>query len=356
MRQALADHVGQLGEPGLRGQIAARDDADLRERAARGVGVLHHTARALGDVQDEDAACTGGLQHLEEILALIGEVPAAVRLEHQALERGPEEVLEDVAGDARIDPERRDVRREAGLHVEGATVAREEQLAAHLHVDAHPHQGGQVRRLEGVEAGRVVLARAVAAEELVVEVDAHLGDGPAERRRVRREAQRSEEVVEAIVPQLHQGDLRAREDHRLLQPLEHEAQGRGGVRHGVGAVEDHEAVVVLHARADVAGDLRPRREIEVRRVQERLVLDHLVLHASSVSKGGRGEAGKGRVTELRQLLEELGERRAVGLVAARPLAHADRAAGVEEEDLGRFVGISVHGVQRETPQDGSVAA
>lgn len=81
--------------------------------------------------------------------------------------------------------------------------------------------------------------------------------------------------------------------HRLAQVLEHEAEGAGGIRHGVRAHAHDEAVVVVVRAADVHGDLSPVRGTEARAVQQRLFFFHRGIIRRE-GGGGGGARGGGR--------------------------------------------------------------
>ncbi len=63
-----------------------------------------------------------------------------------------------------------------------------------------------------------------------------------------------QEVVSTVTAQLKDGDLRASKDDWLGQVFHHERQCRGGVRHGVGTVEDDKTVVLLVLRLRETGN------------------------------------------------------------------------------------------------------
>ena len=61
--------------------------------------------------------------------------------------------------------------------------------------------------------------------------------------------------------------LRPREDDRAVDMLKHIVEGGGGVRHGIRAVGDNDAVVCLTAVGNAPGDLLPVRWGDVGRVE-----------------------------------------------------------------------------------------
>lgn len=71
--------------------------------------------------------------------------------------------------------------------------------------------------------------------------------------------QGTQEIVDAIVADLGERDLRAGDDDGLGEILEHERQGRSRVAHGVGAMQHHERIVVVVAGVDVGRDALPVR-------------------------------------------------------------------------------------------------
>ncbi|MNQ72242.1 hypothetical protein D3C85_869410 [compost metagenome] len=147
--------------------------------------------------------------------------------------------------------------------------------------DAGIEQRRVVRRIEGVEAVRVHLLAAVAAIELIVEKQRHLVD-----RVVGRDVEGVEQVLLAVGAQLGERDLGAGDDDRLVQIFEHEGEGRGGERHGVGAVQDHEAVVLLVVVTNVLGDALPVRRGHVGGVDEGGIFVNMIIrHLRPVELG-----------------------------------------------------------------------
>jgi hypothetical protein len=118
---------------------------------------------------------------------------------------------------------------------------------------------GTAGRPEGVEAPGVEFGRAAAAVELRPEGDAHLGQ------RLRGEVASVDEVVAGVGAHLRQRPLGAGEHHRPVDPTQEEGHRAGRVRHRVGAVHHHHALVpqrpgvVARAqpRVDGLGDLHP---------------------------------------------------------------------------------------------------
>ena len=177
--------------------------------------------------------------------------------------------------------------------------------------------GGQVRRSECVEAAGVGLDGAVAAQEDPAEADADLGQTLAGR-----DHQRGQEVAAGVVAGLAHRDLRAGEHHGLGQAFEHERQCRGGVGHGVGAVEHDEAVMGLVVPGDDLTDRVPIPWRHVAAVEQPVELvNHELRHALAA--------------QLRHRPHQLGQQARRRLVAFGASAHADRAAGIDHVDAAR---------------------
>ena len=125
------------------------------------------------------------------------------------------------------------------------------------------------------------LLAAVAAIELVVEEQRHLVD-----RVVSRDIEGVEQVLLTIGAQLGQRDLGAGDDDRLVQIFQHEGERRGGERHGVGAVQNDETVVLVVVALDVFGDALPVRRGHVGGVDEgRIFVDMVIRHLGAVELG-----------------------------------------------------------------------
>ena len=161
-----------------------------------------------------------------------------------------------------------------------------------------------------------------------MEVEAHLVDAAGGG-----DGHGGDEVVPSVAAQLAQGDLGAGVDHGLVQPLQHEGQGGGGVGHGVRAVEHHEAVVVVIPLGDGAADHVPLPHGDVRGVQQGIELHQIPLRHVRVAQLGDGL----------QRAEEGAGVRGEAVLAGH---HADGAAGIDDADAlslshGRLLKIDV---------------
>lgn len=67
----------------------------------------------------------------------------------------------------------------------------------------------------------------------------------------------NERIIERMDKPYREGNERASEDDGLGEVAAHEGEGGGGVGHGVGAVKDNEAVVLVVVLVDVLGDPLP---------------------------------------------------------------------------------------------------
>lgn len=160
-----------------------------------------------------------------------------------------------------------------------------------LNVDAERSKRRQIGRGESVEFVGGLLVRAIAAKELIIEEEADLGDGERAS-----EQEGAEEVVDCVVPKRCEGDLRARDDDRLAgrwsdedsllgwdapQVLEQEGQSRSGIGHRIGTVKDDESVVVTVVALDIGGHIEKRLDVDIRRVDQLLVLKNGVCEGFS---------------------------------------------------------------------------
>lgn len=147
--------------------------------------------------------------------------------------------------------------------------------------DAGIEQRRVVGRIEGVEAVGVHLLAAVAAIELVVEEQRHLVD-----RVVGRDVEGVEQVLLPVGAQLGERDLGAGDDDRLVQILQHEGERRGGERHGVGAVQNDETIVLVVVVTNILGDALPVRRRHVGRVDEGCIFVNMVIrHLGTMELG-----------------------------------------------------------------------
>ena len=103
-----------------------------------------------------------------------------------------------------------------------------------------------------------------------------------------------------------------------MQILEHEGEGRGGVGHGVGAVKDNEAVVVVVVVGDAPGNVCPVVRVHVGGVDRRMeldVVDDVVQHL-----------------DLGDILDEMSEVEGLEGLGLRVFNHTDGSAGIDYED------------------------
>ncbi len=128
-------------------------------------------------------------------------------------------------------------------------------------------QRREVRRGKSIKAIRMRFGGTVATIQAVVKEQAHFIN-----REVGGHVQGIEQVDLPVGTQLRQGDLRAGHDHRFTEVFQHERERRGGKRHGVGAMQDHETIILIVVRLDVVGDMLPVFRGHVGRVHQRVIL------------------------------------------------------------------------------------
>ena len=206
-------------------------------------------------------------------------------------------------------------------------------------------EGAQVGRVEGVEAAGAYLHRPVSPHQLVVKVDADLGDGI-----ITRKDQRVDDVVPAVAPRLKARDLGAGDHHGLAEVLEHEGERGGCVGQRVCAVEDHKAIVEVVDLANVSGHPRPVGHAHIGRVHQVIPLvdgvgnpldvgdhrkhEHVVIAQSLGRKLLVVECAQGPEVALQLVLGGDED------VFAVP-GHADGAARVEDEHLTNQPGVHI---------------
>ena len=160
-------------------------------------------------------------------------------------------------------------------------VESEVYLAEH-NVQVHVGQGRVVERLEGAEVRGADLRRAVAAPQMAPEGDGHLlHHGLAGLGTGRGDLQRRDEVLGAVLADLADGQLASREHHRFGQTRQHERERRGGVGHGIGAVQHDEAVEVLVTVGDHGRYPSPAGRVHVRGVDGRVHLHVIEIEAEA---------------------------------------------------------------------------
>ena len=154
---------------------------------------------------------------------------------------------------------------------------------------------------------------------LIFEEDAHLGDdGAAGLVLVGGNLDAGEEVFLTVGAKLEDGELGAGDDDGLAEVLEHKTEGGGGEGHGIGAVENDEAVVAVVAVGYHAGQFHPVLGLHIARVDGRV-------------EGGEVDV----VLEAAELGHMAAEVRQVEVFEGARLGvfhHADGTAGVDDED------------------------
>ena len=124
-------------------------------------------------------------------------------------------------------------------------------------VDADFGQRRVVVGTEGAQGFGAAFGGAVGAEKPVLEIERHFGDlGPVADARS-GDFDGRDEVLAPVGAQHADRDLAPGENHRFAEVFEHETQRRGRVGHGVGAVQDYEAVVVGIAFDDDIANAHP---------------------------------------------------------------------------------------------------
>ena len=257
----LALQVHQLGDGRLHRTVVAADDAGLLEVVARVVAShLHAALQALANVDDHLAAPVGLLQGTDEPGALRGIAAAVGTHDDGPQARRVDDITHEVLAESREERQDEHVGVELVVHLQlSAVVGAMDELLMVADLHTGIGQMGVVERLEGIELVGALLRGAVAAHQVAVEVDAHLGH---HRRAVLMvgscHLDAGDEVLLAVGAQHADGQLAAGEDDGLRQVLEHKGEHAGRERHGVGAVEHHEAVIVGIAVGNGVGQLRPQ--------------------------------------------------------------------------------------------------
>lgn len=321
--QSEPQHVHEFGDGGFGGHVVAAEHPRLLEPEPRFVE-LHRdpAAAALGDVEDDDAALDGFVEHADEPLAC-GCVACAEGLQHDGPQPGsgehrtqnllaePREELDDddavgqPAGDAQL-----------GVGGIGPEDGRE----VIGDVDTHLGQGRIIVGPERAERFGAALGGAVGAEKLVLEIERDLGHGGLAAAAGPSDFDGRDEVLAAVGAQDADGNLAPGENHGLGEVLEQKTQGRSGVGHGVGAVQDDEAVVTGVVVADDPGQREPVGGSHVGRIYDGRHGLHVDVDVEPLE---RGEL----VVDGAEVERHEGTRFGVGL-------HADGTSGVDNQNRG----------------------
>ncbi len=138
-------------------------------------------------------------------------------------------------------------------------------LAVEMYAESYFGQRGIVVALECIEIVGATLGGAVSTPEIVLEKDRYLADGGNPGGiAVGSYLQGRDQVFLSVSTHFADRELRACDYYRFRQVLEHERQRRGGVCHGVGAVQYHKAVVILIILCYDASHLCPMGRTHIR--------------------------------------------------------------------------------------------
>lgn len=305
----------------------------------------------MSNVDDDYPALDGIGQHLGHPVVLsAGRIAGAKGLQHQpAQPLEPQHGVDHLRLDAREDAQAGDVRR---VQVRAdAEVLDAGRLAHQMPGDVRLRRARrrQRRRIRARKRRKVAgghFGRAVAAEQLAGEVQADLG-----HHEVAGDDEGAQQVVRGVVLQLQHRRLAARQDDRLAQVLQHEAQRRAGVRQAVRPMQHHEGVEQRVVPGDGARDLRPSAGVDGAGVEQLVELEHGVAHPRVVAAQRRPQRPMGdslaravdghlevarlaAVVEGRRRLEDGLAEAARWDEAGGRRAHADGAAGHDDEHAG----------------------
>ena len=235
--QFESEDVHQFCDGRFGGHVVAAEHADPLQAESRFVEFHHDpTAPALRDVEDDQSPVDRLFEHADEPFAGRG-VSCAEGFEHDAPEPfGREHRAQGPFLDAGEELDDGDTSAQAGGDVQGFVVALrlENVFGVVGDIDAHVGQGRIVVRPEGAQVFRTAFGRAVGAEQTVLEIERHFGNGGAAVDAGRSDFDGRHQVFAPVGAQHADRNLAAGEDDGFGQVFEQEAQGRSGVGHRVG--------------------------------------------------------------------------------------------------------------------------
>lgn len=246
--QSMPQEEHEFGDGTFGGTVIAADDTCL-EKLQTGFVTSHldGATLALGDVDDDNATFAGFFQLADEPFFL-GGIAGTESLEDNGFQAGNmKHGVDNAFLDAGKEGEHYDIGVEKVVRLHGARrVGASDEVLVIADMDACLCQWGIVEGAESVEILGIDFGGTVAPHQLVLEEDAHFRD---DRSTVRMLGggyfNGGDEVLFPVGAQGADGKLGTGEDDRLGKVLEHETEGGGCIGHGVGTVQDDEAVEVV---------------------------------------------------------------------------------------------------------------
>ena len=322
----MSEEEHQFCQHAFHGAVVAVHHPRLEELESRSIAMhLHRALVALCDVHHDDAAVDEGTEFVHEP-RFLGCIARAEGLEnHGAQSSHGEAGVHHLRTDAREERQNHDVVVQQEVRFEDRSrfrAANEVLLIFNMY--AGVCQRREVEGAEGVEPLGVDFCCSVSSHQSVFEEDADLGHhGSSAAVGGCCDFDARQKVFLSVGAETPDGELRPRDDDRLSEILQHEAQRTGGVCHCVCAVEEHEAVIVLIVVADDVGNFHPVARLHVRTVNGEVKGECIDVKVEALQFGDI-------FFELRKLkvLESPGD----GV-----LNHSDGSSGVDEENVRAVV-------------------
>ena len=178
-------------------------------------------------------------------------------------------------------------------------------------------------RAESIEVLRIYFGGTVAACQVILKEDTYFRhDRPAVGMPGSGNFDTCQQIFFTVGTEHADRKLRTREDDGLVEALEHKTESGCGVGHGIRAVKDDKARILIVVVADNAYEFAPGIRIHIRRIHRRIEL-----------------IGRDVIVEALQfgnMLEQVGEIEIFQCTCFRIFYHSDSSARVNQEN-GRII-------------------
>lgn len=257
------EQVHHFGEGGFAGHVAGTDDAQIAGAAAAFVFVqVNGIVERLGCHHHKHIAFSAGFQQGEQaVFAGYGEVAASESGENHAAKAVFQQGQKMLGFHARIDGQHEHIGAE--FRRTGDRMRRGRNHVFDFDVQADFRDGRMIGGVEGREIAYTDLGGAVAAKDFIIEANGDFIEGQG------GQLHGVDQIPGRITADYAHRNLTAGKDDGLAEVLKGEGKRRCGVGHSIGAVQNHEAIILLIDFINRAGEQAPVFGMDIGAVLEK---------------------------------------------------------------------------------------